>query len=78
MTTTDPKLTTADAAEQLSVAEITIQRWAAKGRFPGAVNFRGTTGWRIPQSSVDALFRGRRKTQREPSKLAKSQQREAS
>lgn len=79
MTTTaeDPKLTTSEVAKQLGVVELTIQRWAKKGRFPGAVNLGGSAGWRIPQSSVDALFHGRRRAKREPAKVSKRQQREA-
>jgi excisionase family DNA binding protein len=46
-------MTTAEAAEVLSLSEKTVRGWCGEGRFPGAKKTSGETGrWTIPAREV--------------------------
>lgn len=45
-------LTTAEVAQRLRLSVETVQTLARSGAFTGARNFKGPSGWRIPESSV--------------------------
>ncbi|MEA3225832.1 MAG: helix-turn-helix domain-containing protein [Planctomycetota bacterium] len=48
-------LTAAQAATELQVLPITVQRWLAAGRLPG-VKIGGV--WRIPRGEFEKMLRG--------------------
>jgi excisionase family DNA binding protein len=69
-------LTVPEVAAELRVSDETIRRWAKAGRFPGAFNLKGTSGWRIPRESLNRFRNGGRPRRTRPSGLSKRQQRE--
>lgn len=53
-------LTPAEVAELFRVDAVTVSRWAAAGRIPGAVKLPLSGHWRLPHESITALLGGAR------------------
>jgi predicted site-specific integrase-resolvase len=55
-------LTTAEAAERLGVAQVTVNVWCLRGLFPNAVREETARGpvWTIPESDVKNFVKPKR------------------
>jgi predicted site-specific integrase-resolvase len=55
-------LTTAEAAERLGVAQVTVNVWCLRGLFPNAVRQETARGpvWIIPESDVSEFVKPKR------------------
>lgn len=56
------KLTTAEVAERLGVAQVTVNVWCLRGLFPGATREDTPRGpvWTIPESDVQNFVKPKR------------------
>lgn len=56
------KLTTAEAAERLGVAQVTVNVWCLRGLFPNAIREETPRGpvWMIPEGEVRSFVKPKR------------------
>jgi Helix-turn-helix domain len=71
------KLTTAQVAKRLGVAQVTVNVWCIKGRFPHAVREETPRGpvWMIPEGDLKGFERPKLGRPRKAQKRAKAKQR---